>query len=66
MFANAISPDSFGDDGPPLRAMLVRVKYDDDVIAEGVFHTDGFAPSIGGDVSFEISSTDSNDEHDHE
>ncbi len=66
VFANAISPDSFGDDGPALRAMVVRVKYDDDVIAEKVFHADGSAPSLGGDVSFEIPALDSHDSHDLE
>jgi hypothetical protein len=65
VYANATSPDSFGDDGPALRAMVVRVRYDDDVIAEKVFHANGSEPSLGGDVSFEIPVPDAKDDHDH-
>lgn len=54
VFANAESPDSFGDDGPPLRAMLVRVFYDDELLAEEMFHADGSSISLGGDISFEV------------
>ena len=66
VFANPISPDSFGDDGPALRAMLARVKYDGVVIAEKLFHADGSASSLGGDITFEIPASKSHDEHDHE
>lgn len=65
VFANATSPDSFSDDSTALRAMVVRVRYDDDVIAEKVFHASGSEPSLGGDVSFEIPTPDAKDDHDH-
>lgn len=65
VFANATSPDSFGDDAPPLRAMVVKVKYDDDVIAEKVFHAGSEAISLGGDVTFAIPSDKSHEGHAH-
>ena len=65
IFANATSPDSFGGDAPPLRAMVVKVKYDDDVVAEKVFHADSEAISLGGDITFTIPSDDSHDGHAH-
>lgn len=61
VFANATSPDSFGDDAPPLRAMVVKVMYDEDVIAEKVFHADSEAISLGGDITFAIPADDSHD-----
>lgn len=65
VFANATSPDSFGDDAPPLRAMMVKVMYDDDVVAEKVFHADSEAISLGGDISFAIPTDDPHDGHVH-
>jgi len=65
IFANATSPDSFGDDALPLRAMVVKVKYDDDVIAEKMFHADSEALSLGGDITFSIPAADSHDGHAH-
>ena len=64
VFANAESPDSFGDEGPSLRAMLVRVFYDSDLIAERMFHADDSSPSLGGDISFETPVTPS-ESHTH-
>lgn len=64
IFANATSPDSFGDDAPPLRAMLVTIRYDDNVVAEKLFHADENAISLGGDVTFAIAADDS--DHGHE
>ena len=65
IYANATSPDSFGDVAPPLRAMIVRVKYDDDVIAEKVFHADSEAIDLGGDITFAIPADESHDGHAH-
>lgn len=65
VFANATSPDSFGDDAPPLRAMLVRVHYEDQVIAEKVFHADESAISLGGDVNFQIPASEKDHDHVH-
>ncbi|QEG21248.1 hypothetical protein [Mariniblastus fucicola] len=65
VFANAVSPDSFGDDAPPLRAMLVQISYDDQVVAEKMFHADSLAVSLGGDVSFSIPASDSHEGHGH-
>ncbi len=64
VFANATSPESFGDDAPPLRAMVVRVHYDDRLIAEQFFHAEASEISLGGDVNFSIPSTKEED-HDH-
>jgi len=52
--ANATDPDSFGDDVPPLRAMIVRVNYSDKLVAEQIFHADASAISLSGDVTFQI------------
>ena len=65
VYANATSPDSFGDDAPPLRAMVVKIKYDDDVIAEKMFHADSEAIFLGGDITFAIPAKDSHDGHAH-
>ena len=65
VYANATSPDSFGDDAPPLRAMVVKIKYDDNVIAEKMFHADSEAISLGGDITFAIPAKDSHDGHAH-
>ena len=65
VYANATSPDSFGDDAPPLRAMVVKIKYDDDVIAEKMFHADSEAIFLGGDITFATPAKDSHDGHAH-
>ena len=65
IFANATSPDSFGDDAPPLRAMVVTIKYDDDIVAEKIFHAGSEAISLGGDVTFAIPTDDTHDGHAH-
>jgi hypothetical protein len=65
VYANATSPDSFGEDAPRLRAMLVRIMYDNRLVASKVFHADSNAISLGGDVAFEIPATDKTEDHQH-
>lgn len=65
VYANALSPDSFGDDGPTMRAMVVRILHNDALIAEKIFHADGSEPSLGGDVSFEVVAA-KDDQEDHQ
>ena len=65
VYANALSPDSFGEDGPAMRAMVVRVLHDDALIAERIFYDNGSEPSLGGDVSFEVV-TGKDDPEDHQ
>jgi hypothetical protein len=62
--ANATDPNSFGDDAPPLRAMVVKVTYNDKPVAEEIFYGDANAIAISGDVAFKIPRED--DGHDHQ
>lgn len=65
VYANATSPDSFGGDAPPLRAMLVTVTYDNNIVAEKIFHADANAISLGGDVVFSVPASDAHEGHSH-
>ena len=62
--ANATDPNSFGDDSPPLRAMVVKVAYNEKLIAEEVFYADGSSIAISGDVKFQIPKEE-DDGHNH-
>ena len=63
--ANVVSPDSFGDSETALRAMLVKVHHNEKLIAEKMFHADGAAISIVGEVGFSIPQPASQNGHDH-
>ena len=65
VFANVAPPDDFGDSGTTLNTMLVKVLYDNNEIARGVFASDDdFDSTLGGEVSFFIqASTDKGHAH---
>lgn len=65
VFANIAPSDDFGDSGPTLNTMLVKVLYDEKEISRGVFASDDdFDPTIGGEVSFFVQGS-SDDGHAH-
>jgi len=64
VFANAAISDDFGDSGPKLKSMLVKVLYDNRELTREVFASDDdFNMTVGGEVSFFIEG--SREVHDH-
>ncbi len=58
VFANPAVADDFGDSGPALKAMLVKVLYGGREIAREVFASDDeFDATVGGEVPFFIEGT---------
>ena len=66
VFGNIAPADDFGDAGPTLNTMLVKVMYDSKEIAREVFASDDdFDSTIGGEVSFFIQPVAADDDHAH-